>query len=429
MVFLSSNTSLYFPCPPPCGLFLINGSPAGELSYYKKTAPATTGTERNISVDDTPNSDTNIVSSPVTVCKRQAVFFIPIFERKGDTMAKAKYTKGADGYFSTKIWDGTYTKDGKKHLKNLRTKKSSKALEDLVADFKAQVADRKNTRKMYDNIIEKHLIALDGVRLQDIDRIHLQIVLNNAADKKRTQQQILLTFKQIMKSAVTDQLFPANVFEMIFQNAETVRYTPKEKRALSEDEKKSVFKADFSTSDKIFVYLLYGCGLRRGEALALTIFDINTKKREITINKSHEFSSEKSVLKSPKSANGYRTVPIPEKIFPDVEKYVDYLKSKNKTYLFTMRNGQPVTKSSYDKMWKRIVSKLQEVCDEPITGLTAHVVLHNYCTNLCYQIPTLSIKRIAQLLGDTKKMVLEVYNHIVLEKEDAVSAVDAAVNF
>ena len=103
MVFLSSNTSLYFPCPPPCGLFLIKGSPAGELSYYKKTAPATTGTERNISVDDTPNSDTNIVSSPVTVCKRQAVFFIPIFERKGDTMAKAKYTKGADGYFSTKI--------------------------------------------------------------------------------------------------------------------------------------------------------------------------------------------------------------------------------------------------------------------------------------------------------------------------------------
>ena len=80
-------------------------------------------------------------------------------------------------------------------------------------------------------------------------------------------------------------------------------------------------------------------------------------------------------------------------------------------------------------MWKWIVSKLQEVCDEPITGLTAHVFRHNYCTNLCYQIPTVSIKRIAQLLGDTKKMVLEVYNHIVLEKEDAVSAVDAAVNF
>ena len=34
--FLSSNTSLYFLCPPPCGLFLIMSSPTGELSYYKK---------------------------------------------------------------------------------------------------------------------------------------------------------------------------------------------------------------------------------------------------------------------------------------------------------------------------------------------------------------------------------------------------------
>ena len=36
MVFLSSNTSLYFLCPPPRGLFLVKSSPAGELSYYTK---------------------------------------------------------------------------------------------------------------------------------------------------------------------------------------------------------------------------------------------------------------------------------------------------------------------------------------------------------------------------------------------------------
>ena len=72
---------------------------------------------------------------------------------------------------------------------------------------------------------------------------------------------------------------------------------------------------------------------------------------------------------------------------------------------------------------------MQEVSEEQITGLTAHVFRHNYCTNLCYQIPKISIKRIAQLLGDTEKMVLEVYNHIVLEKEDAAGAVNDAINF
>ena len=370
-------------------------------------------------------------------------------------MAKAKYTKGADGYFSTKIWDGTYTKDGKKHLKNLRTRKSSKALEDMVTEFKAEVSARKNvkktdmlfidyarkwltvykaqksanTRKMYDNIIEKHLIALDTVKIQDIDRIHLQLVLNNAKDKKRTQQQIMLTFKQILKSAVSDRIFPLNAFEIIFQNADQIKYKPKERRTLTENEKNAVFKADFNNSDKTFIYLLYGCGLRRGEALALTVFDINTKTHEVIINKAHELSNEKPVQKTPKSGNGYRTVPIPDKVFSQVEEYVNWLRSRNQTYLFTMRNGKPVTKSSYDKMWKRIIRKMQEVTEEPITGLTAHVFRHNYCTNLCYQIPTVSIKRIAQLLGDTEKMVLEVYNHIVLEKEDAVSAVNSAINF
>lgn len=370
-------------------------------------------------------------------------------------MAKAKYTKGADGYFSTKIWDGTYTKDGKKHLKNLRTRKSSKALEDMVTEFKAEVSARKNvkktdmlfidyarswlmvykaqksanTRKMYDNIIEKHLIALDTVKIQDIDRIHLQLVLNNAKDKKRTQQQIMLTFKQILKSAVSDRIFPLNAFEIIFRNADQIKYKPKERRTLTENEKNAIFKADFNNSDKTFIYLLYGCGLRRGEALALTVFDINIKTHEVTINKAHELSNEKPVQKTPKSGNGYRTVPIPDKVFPKIEEYVTWLRSRNRTYLFTMRNGKPVTKSSYDKMWKRIIRKMQDVTEEQITGLTAHVFRHNYCTNLCYQIPTVSIKRIAQLLGDTEKMVLEVYNHIVLEKEDAVSAVNSAINF
>lgn len=30
-------------------------------------------------------------------------------------MAKAKYTKGSDGYYQTKVWDGTYTELGKKN--------------------------------------------------------------------------------------------------------------------------------------------------------------------------------------------------------------------------------------------------------------------------------------------------------------------------
>lgn len=367
-------------------------------------------------------------------------------------MATAKYKKGKDGYYSTLIWDGTYV-NGKKHRVHLRTKKSSKDLENMVKELEQEVEARKhvkksditflqyartwksvyknqranNTKSMYENIIEKHFISLEGTKLQDIDRIHLQLLINNANGKNRTQQQIMITFKQVLKSAVADHLFPANVMEDIFRNIETIKYIPSEKRPLTDYERKAVFKADFKEQDKIFIYILYGCGLRRGEALALTIFDFNFSKKELTVNKAHEFINDKPRQKEPKSSNGFRTIPIPDKILPSVESYVNSLKRKGKTYLFTMRNGQPLTKSSYDKMWVRIRNRMQEVSDQEIAGLTAHIFRHNYCTNLCYQIPTISIKKIAQLLGDTEKMVLEVYNHIILEKEDAAAAIAAVM--
>lgn len=369
-------------------------------------------------------------------------------------MATAKYKRGADGYFTARVWDGTYI-NGKKHYKPLRSRKSSKDLENKVNQFKADVENRRhvkkssltfieyartwksvykcqrenNTKAMYENIVEKHLIILDTIQLQDIERIHLQMALNHADGKTRTQQQILMTFKQILRSAVSDQLYSAAAYDNIFQNVESIKYSPTEKRPLTKNERNAVFEARFNESDKIFVYLIYGCGIRREEALALKIFDFNLKNKTLTINKAHELSSGKPTQKDPKTKNGYRTLPIPEKIFPDVEAYINHLKHSGKTYLFTMRNGKPLTQSSYTKMWQRIIKRMQEVSKEPIVGLTAHVFRHNYCTNLCYQIPMLSIKKIAQLMGDTEAVVLKVYNHIILEKEDAESAVNKAMNF
>lgn len=363
-----------------------------------------------------------------------------------------KYTKQKNGYFQTRVWDGTY-QNGIKHHITLRSKKSSKDLEAKVAKFKADVEERKNVRKtditflqyaetwftvykasksnntkrMYRNIIDKHLIVLDGIRLQDIDRIHLQQAINNASGKTRTQQQIRMTFRQIIQSAVADHFFPANVAEEMFRNTESIKYQPNEKRPLTESERIAVFKADFKESDKIFIYLLYGCGIRRGEALALTIFDFNLKRRKLTINKAHELIDGNVVLKDPKTKNGTRDMPIPDKIFPAVEAYINKLRQAGKTYLFTMRNGKPVTKSSYRRMWNRIIKAMQEVADEQIVGLTAHIFRHNYCTMLCYQIPEISIKHIAKLMGDSEKMVLDVYNHIVIEKEDATAAIDRAL--
>lgn len=366
-------------------------------------------------------------------------------------MAKAKYTKDSKGYFQTKVWDGTYTDLGKKHYITLRTAKSSRELERMVTEHTRKIEERKyvkktditfvkyartwrdvykanrekNTLAMYDQIINKFSV-IEGVKLCDISRLHYQMLINNAEGHPRTQQQIALTFKQVLKSAVADQYLPANIVNDIFDYSDRIKYTPGEKRPLTEDEKAAVFIANLNPQEKAFLYILYGCGLRRGEALALTRFDVDLERRTLSVRRSLAFDGNAPYTKGPKSVNGARTVPIPSKIFPFLE---SYCKSIHREKLFCMRDGRWITKSSYRKMWERIIKELQAVSKNPVTGLTAHVFRHNYCTNLCYQIPTISIGKVAELLGDTEKMVLEVYNHVIAEKEDAAKAVESALNF
>lgn len=366
-------------------------------------------------------------------------------------MAKAKYTRQKNGYFQARVWDGTY-QGTQKHYITIRSKKSSKDLEEKVAQYnnkiknmeavrdkhilfldyahkwltvyKAEAAN--NTKRMYLNIIEKHMSQMAGVRLCDVLPIHYQMLLNDAAGKKRTQQQLLLCFSQIMRTAVHDRLYAANLYEDLKDIMKPVDYKADEKRPLTENEKKAMKDAELSPSDRIFVDILYATGLRCGEVLALTRFDIDFVEKTINVNKSIEFDDAgHPSIKCPKSHNGYRQVPIHPQLFSSLESYVRFC--MRGTQLFSMRGGKLVSKSSYRRKWDRIIKAMNEVAEQPISGLTAHIFRHNYCTAMCYQIPRVSIKNIAALLGDSEAMVLRVYNHIMLEREDTAGAVEAAL--
>lgn len=353
-------------------------------------------------------------------------------------MAKAKYTKDNKGYFQTKVWDGSYS-DGKKHYITLRTKKGSRTLENMVNEHKQNIWERKyvrqadilfleyarkwkevykygqsgNTLSMYENIIEKHLIAVQ-CKISDVNRMHYHMLINSITGN-RTKQQVSMTFKQIIKSAIKDNLLPPIAYDDIFADASPIKYKAPEKRALTESEKDAVFKADLNLSDKVFLYILYGCGLRRGEALALTRFDISMERRELTVSKALAFEGNNPYLKCTKTSNGERTVPIPGMVWETIEEYVKSIKG---TILFTSKSNGYLSKSSYRKMWDRILRNMGEVSKEPIEGLTAHIFRHNYCASLCYKIPEISIRKVAELMGDTDKMVIDVYNHVISSKEN-----------
>ena len=364
-------------------------------------------------------------------------------------MAKAKYTKSKDGKWYAYVWDGTYTATGAKKRKKLSSSKSSGDLEKKVFEFNRTLKENEyvkpshysvleysrhwfitykairelNTRKMYENIIEKHLSMFSTVRLQDFQRFHIQMLINKNSEQPRTCEQIMLTIKQVIKSAISDKIIPPTaLLDLTTGISLPKKNTKSKKRPLTKNEIQAIKTADFLPNEKAYVLILYGCGLRREEALALMRSDINLVEGTLRVERAVVFDVNDPIIKSPKTHNGYRTIPMPDWLTSYLKEYIPTLKTD---YLFTTRD-ELITKSSFNKMWRRILKKMNLEADEEITRLTSHIFRHNYCSNLCYQVPKISIKKIASLMGDTEKMVLDVYNHLIEEKENTTAAISEA---
>ena len=97
--------------------------------------------------------------------------------------------------------------------------------------------------------------------------------------------------------------------------------------------------------------------------------------------------------------------------------------------IITKQDGSIITESSYVKMWKSIHSKIDNFLGFGTSKtLTAHSFRHNYCTRLCYQIPLISTKMITKLLGDDEKMVIDMYSHILVDKEQVNNSIETAIS-
>lgn len=371
-----------------------------------------------------------------------------------------KYKRNNRGEFETRIWDGTYTADGSKHRKKLTSKKSSADLERQVEEFRRRVKEQgqvvysgislgeyalqwlktsKSTRAdrtqdMYNDVIKRNLASISGIHVSDLRHSHFQQVINLYLDHPRTCQQIQLTFKQIVKAAVKDRLLPRVAIDDILEGVSLPTYAAAPKRPLTASEKQAVMDAEMDERKAAFLFVLYYTGIRKSEALALTRFDFDWKAMTLSITKALVFTSRGAVLKNPKSKNGTRKVPIPAAMVGRVKPFVD---ASDGGFLWHVRNGDKMTSTGYNCMWRSILVSLNAAlgynCNQkkdkppkPITGLTAHTLRHNWCTEMCYQIPKVTTKMIARMFGDDEKMVLEIYSHIVEEKEDTSTAINDA---
>lgn len=354
-------------------------------------------------------------------------------------MAARRYKRRPDGRYCTTVWDGTYTDSGQKHRKVLYGK-TVRELDEKVRDMENRVANgavvqpddedmlaiaarwyrtdkarcAASTREFYKGLIERHFQSLSGVKPDAMGYYHVRQIVDAAEGRERTQEQILLVLRQVIKFAAREKCMTQNAASDLVAMLPKVKHDAAEKRVLTAGEKAAVFAAELPDKEKAFLYLIYGCGLRREEALALRTGDFD-QAGHVTISRARVLlEGGRTDTKAPKSKRGARTLPIPESVRDVVEKYAKACAGE----LFP-----DIDKRGYDRMWRRIRRAIEAVCPDS-EGLTAHIFRHSYCTELCYQIPKLSVKNVARLLGDTETMVLNVYSHLDLLREPTDETVD-----
>ena len=159
---------------------------------------------------------------------------------------------------------------------------------------------------------------------------------------------------------------------------------------LSKEEIKLILNAHSNIKHKMMLSLIYSCGLRCGELLALKPAHIASKRNIV-------------LLKNSKGQKD-RIVPLSPFILEMLREY--YKLFKPKTYLFEGQNiGYPYDARSLQLILKQALQK---------TGITKpatlHWLRHSYATHLLES--GTDLRYIQELLGHSSSKTTEIYTHV-----------------
>lgn len=158
------------------------------------------------------------------------------------------------------------------------------------------------------------------------------------------------------------------------------------------------------TMSHICFEVLFWCGLRIGELLALTPGDFDFSKKVVRINKSLQRIKGKDVVTPPKTNKSNRNVYLPDFLVEELKNYLENLyKVEDDEQMF------PVTKSYLHHELKRGAS---------IAGvkvISAHELRHSHATMLLEN--GYSATDVAERLGHESEQITFIYAHVYDGKE------------
>lgn len=160
-------------------------------------------------------------------------------------------------------------------------------------------------------------------------------------------------------------------------------------KVFSRDEVKRILNATVNIKHRLILWMIYSCGLRRGEITNIKLTDLDRSRNLLHIRQG--------------KGKVDRVVPMSDKVW---EKVDDYIQGFNpKVYLFEGQFGGRYTTGSVYNVFRKALSR---------SGIKkevgVHALRHSYATHL--HESGLDIRYIQELLGHRSSRTTEIYTHV-----------------
>ncbi|MBS1646802.1 MAG: site-specific integrase [Bacteroidetes bacterium] len=332
--------------------------------------------------------------------KRIAVYF----DKKDELIERFKKLPGARWSATLKCWHlpdneayrkqfnieaTTPTEETNAKPEWLKTQQYRYEASKHIESFKRYLRSKRystNTIKTYTDALYVFLSFFNGKQPEDIENNDI-ITFNN---EYIFAKKLSASYQNQMVNAV--KLFFNTVINKKIELEKVHR--PKREKALpnvlSKEEVKKILEAPRNLKHKTMLSLIYSCGLRCGELLALKPEHVDSKRKLL-------------IIKNAKGGKD-RIVPLSEKILEMLRLY--YRANKPKTFLFEGQFvGRPYDARSLQQVLKLSINKAGIY--KPVT---LHWLRHSYATHLLEN--GIDLRYIQELLGHNSSRTTEIYTHV-----------------
>lgn len=344
--------------------------------------------------------------------------------------------KRADGRYCKQILLG-YLPNGKRKMKTIygKTKKEveKKELEIRIEIDKGIYVENNNTKvgiwadewlktykigveyntfKRYKATIENQIKPILGnCRLTDVKLNMLQKIMNDLSLKYSTStlNKFKITLNQLYKFAIKLNMAYVNPCDGLIIPKKT-----QNKKKIIPDEIiyfLNLFCKNYKNGD--FIMTLLYTGLRRGEIAALTWKDIDLQNNCIFVNKSIEFVNNQPRIKTPKTENGTRIIPILNILKPFLVRPIN---ANDNDCVFKNKLGNMHTAISLRRLFENFNKQFniflqKHYNDYTEINITMHQFRHTFATILYKS--NVDIKTAQSYLGHSSvNVTLDIYTHL-----------------